>query len=217
MNVGVFGTGVVGRTLATKLVSLGHVVVIGSRSADNPAAKAWAADNGLDAACYGTFADAAAHGELLINATAGSGSLAALEAAGEENLRGKVLIDVSNPLDFAHGMPPSLLVANTDSLGEQIQRAHPDVKVVKGLNTMNIVVQVDPAKVAGSHNVFVCGDDAEAKRQVSELLESFGWPAVDIIDLGGISAARGAEMVLPIWVQLMGVLSTPQFNFKIAH
>ena len=217
MNVGVFGTGVVGRTLATKLVSLGHVVVIGSRSTDNPAAKAWAAENGLDEACYGTFADAAAHGELLINATLGSGSLAALEAAGEENLRGKVLIDVSNPLDFSHGMPPSLLVANTDSLGEQLQRAHPDVKVVKSLNTMNVVVQVDPGRVAGSHNVFVCGDDAEAKKQVGELLESFGWPAADIIDLGDISAARGAEMVLPIWVQLMGVLGTPQFNFKIAH
>ena len=107
MNVGVFGTGVVGRTLATKLVSLGHVVVMGSRSADNAAAKAWAADNGLDSACYGTFADAAAHGELLINATAGSASLAALAAAGEENLRGKVLIDVANPLDFSHGMPPA--------------------------------------------------------------------------------------------------------------
>ncbi len=217
MNVGVFGTGVVGRTLATKLVSLGHVVVIGSRSADNPAARAWAAENDLDAACYGTFADAAGHGELLINATLGSGSLAALEAAGEENLRGKVLIDLSNPLDFSHGMPPSLLVANTDSLGEQLQRAHPDLKVVKSLNTMNTVVQVDPGSVAGSHNVFVCGDDADAKRQVSELLESFGWPAADIIDLGGISAARGCEMVLPIWVQLMGVLGTPQFNFKIAH
>ena len=217
MNVGVFGTGVVGRTLATKLVSLGHVVVMGSRTRDNAAAKEWAADNGLDSACYGTFADAAAHGELLINATAGSASLAALAAAGEENLRGKVLIDVANPLDFSHGMPPSLLVANTDSLGEQIQRAHPNLKVVKTLNTMNAILQTDPGKVAGSHNVFVSGDDADAKAQVSELLQSFGWPAADIIDLGDITSARGAEMLLLIWVQIMGVLGTPQSNFKIAR
>ncbi len=217
MNVGVFGTGVVGRTLATKLVSLGHVVVMGSRTPDNAAAKAWAAENGLDSACYGTFADAAAHGELLINATAGSASLAALATAGEENLRGKVLIDVANPLDFSQGMPPSLLVANTDSLAEQIQRAHPDVKVVKSLNTMNAIVQADPGKVPGSHNVFVSGDDADAKEQVSDLLQSFGWPAADIIDLGDITSARGAEMVLLIWVQIMGLLGTPQFNFKIAH
>jgi predicted dinucleotide-binding enzyme len=217
MNVGVLGTGVVGRTLATKLVSLGHVVVMGSRTSDNAAAQSWATENGLERTSYGTFADAATHGELLINATAGSASLAALEAAGKENLHGKVLIDVANPLDFSQGMPPSLLVANTDSLGEQIQRAHPDVKVVKTLNTMNTILQADPRKVPGSHNVFVSGDDADAKDQVRELLQSFGWPAADIIDLGDITSARGAEMLLLLWVQIMGVLGTAQFNFKIAR
>ena len=163
-----------------------------------------------------TFGEAAAHGEMVVNATAGAVSLEALDMAGEEYLTGKVLVDISNPLDFSEGMPPTLSVSNTDSLGEQIQRRFPEAKVVKTLHTMNAYLMVDPAQLAGGeHTVFVCGDDAEAKEAVSELLRSFGW--TDIIDLGDISTARGTEMLLPIWVRLFGALQKPIFNFKIVR
>lgn len=215
MNIGVFGTGVVGKAHGTRLIGLGHKVMMGSRTHDNQEAVTWAAANG-EAASHGTFAEAAAFGELLINATAGSGSAAALDAAGE-GLAGKVLIDISNALDFSAGMPPTLSVSNSDSLGEQLQRAHPEARVVKSLNTMNCQVQVDPSRVPGSHTVFVAGDDSAAKEQVAELLRSYGWPAQDIVDLGDITGARGAEMILPLWLRLMAALGTPDFNFKVAR
>jgi hypothetical protein len=164
----------------------------------------------------GTFEEAAAHGEMVVNATAGGVSLEALELAGEGNLNGKVVMDVSNPLDFSQGMPPTLAVSNTDSLGEQIQRRFPGAKVVKTLNTMNAYLMVDPAQLAGAdHTVFVSGDDAEAKQAVTELLESFGW--TDVIDLGDITTARGTEMLLPVWLRLFGALQKPVFNFKIVR
>jgi 8-hydroxy-5-deazaflavin:NADPH oxidoreductase len=136
--------------------------------------------------------------------------------AGEDNLNGKILIDVSNPLDFSRGMPPTLWVSNTDSLGERIQRRFPEAKVVKTLHTMNAYVMVDPAQLVGAdHTVFVSGDDAEAKAEVGELLRSFGW--TDIIDLGNITTARGTEMLMPIWLRLFGALQKPVFNFKIVR
>jgi predicted dinucleotide-binding enzyme len=136
----------------------------------------------------GAFGEAAAHGEMVVNATAGAVSLEALEMAGEDNLNDKVLIDISNPLDFSRGMPPTLWVSNTDSLGERIQRRFPEAKVVKTLHTMKAYLMVDPAQLSGAdHTVFVCGDDAEAKAKVTELLRSFGWQ--DIIDLGDITTA----------------------------
>jgi hypothetical protein len=167
-------------------------------------------------ASQGTFADAAAFGELVFNCTAGTVSLEALSAAGEENLGGKVLVDVSNPLDFSKGRPPTLSVCNDDSVGEQIQRAFPEARVVKALNTMNAGVMVDPASIPGEHDVFMCGNDDGAKAQVSELLQSFGWPAERIIDLGDITAARGLEMYLPLWLRLMGAFG-PQFNIKVVR
>ena len=164
----------------------------------------------------GTFAEAAAHGEMVVNATAGAVSLEALELAGEANLNGKVLVDVSNPLDFSRGMPPTLSVSNTDSLGEQIQRRFAEARVVKTLHTMNAYLIVDPAQLAGAdHTVFVGGDDAEAKAAVADLLRSFGW--ADIIDLGDITTARGTEMMLPVWLRLFGALQKPVFNFKIVR
>jgi predicted dinucleotide-binding enzyme len=153
---------------------------------------------------------------MIVNATAGAVSLEALEQAGEDNLSGKVLIDISNPLDFSKGMPPTLSVVNTDSLGEQIQRRFPEAKVVKTLHTMNAYLMVDPAQLAGGdHTVFVSGDDPEAKAAVTDLLRSFGW--TDIIDLGDITTARGTEMVLPVWLRLFGALQKPVFNFKIVR
>jgi predicted dinucleotide-binding enzyme len=226
VRFGILGTGVVGKTIAVRLDGLGHDVIVGTRNPEetlsrtdpdqygNPPFGAWQEEH--PEVRLGTFAEAAAHGERVVNATAGAVSLEALEQAGEDNLNGKILIDIANPLDFSKGMPPTLLVSNTDSLGEQIQRRFPEAKVVKTLHTMNAYVMVDPAQLAATdHTVFVSGDDAEAKARVSELLRSFGWN--DIIDLGDITTARGTEMVLPIWVRLFGVLQKPIYNFKIVR
>jgi len=216
MRIGVLGTGIVGRAIATKLVGLEHEVMMGSRTADNEGAAAWVASAG-DNASQGTFADAAALGELLFNCTAGTASIEALALARAENLAGKTLVDVSNPLDFSQGMPPTLFVCNTDSLAEQIQRAFPEARVVKTLNTINHEVMVDPAKVAGEHDVFVCGNDETAKRDVVALLESFGWPATSIVDLGDITAARGTEAYLLLWLRLRGALDTGYFNIGVVR
>jgi predicted dinucleotide-binding enzyme len=204
MKIGVLGTGVVGQTIASKLKELGHEVMIGSRTADNEKAD-------------GTFADAAAFGEVVFNCTLGEASVEALRAAGPENLSGKTLIDVSNPLDFSQGMPPTLSVSNTDSLSEQIQREFPEAKVVKALNTINADVMVEPGRVPGEHNIFVCGNDDAAKGEARELISSFGWPAESIIDLGDISAARGTEGYLQLWLRLMGAIGTAEFNIKIVR
>jgi 8-hydroxy-5-deazaflavin:NADPH oxidoreductase len=214
MRIGVLGTGMVGAAIGGKLVALGHEVMMGSREAGNEKALAWAESAGAGAS-EGSFADAAGFGELVVNCTAGVHSLEALQAAGSANLAGKVLVDVANPLDFSAGMPPSLTVVNTDSLGEQLQRSFPDMRVVKALNTMNCEVMVDPGRVAGEHDVFLCGDDESAKHEVAELLASFGWPADRIRDLGGIRSARGTEMYLPLWLSLLGVLGTGDFNIAV--
>jgi 8-hydroxy-5-deazaflavin:NADPH oxidoreductase len=213
-NFGVLGTGVVGPTIGSKLVELGHSVMLGARDATNDKATAWAADAG-ELAHHGTFRDAAQFGEVIVNATAGAGSLAALEAAGTENLTGKVLVDISNLLDFSNGFPPFLGVASTDSLAEQIQRAHPDARVVKTLNTVTASVMVDPSRVPGEHNVFVSGEDGDAKATVTDLLVSFGWPASSIVDLGGIATARASEFYILMWVQLYSALGTPDFNIQV--
>jgi hypothetical protein len=214
MRIGVLGTGIVGRTLGSALLSNGHEVRLGSRAAGNEAAVAWAQEIGGPAS-EGTFAEAAGFGELVINATAGAASLDALALAGAEQLAGKVLVDVSNPLDTTHGMPPTLTVCNDDSLAEQIQRAFPDVRVVKTLNTVTAAVMVDPALVPGTHTIFVAGDDAGAKAEVSGLLRELGWPAESILDLGAIAAARGMEMYLPLWLRLWGATGTAVLNVEV--
>jgi predicted dinucleotide-binding enzyme len=189
-------------------------VTMGSRSAGNEKAVEWAAGAGKGAA-EGSFADAAAHGELVFNCTAGTASLEALRAAGAEELRGKVLVDVANPLDSSKGMPPTLSVCNDDSLGEQIQRELPEARVVKALNTVNASVMV--TGIPGT-NLFVCGDDAAAKEQVTALLVDFGWPAGSVLDLGGIESARGMEMYLPLWLGLMmGAVGSPAFNIAVVR
>jgi 8-hydroxy-5-deazaflavin:NADPH oxidoreductase len=197
-RIGVLGTGTVGKTIASKLEEVGHDVKMGTRS-------------------DGTYADAAAFGEIVVNATAGAGSLAALDAAGSENLAGKTLWDVSNPLDFSEGFPPKLTVANDDSLAEQIQRAHPDANVVKALNTVTAALMVEPAQLGEETNLFVCGNEKSAKGDVIQILETFGWLSGDIIDVGDITAARGMEAYLLLWVRLMGALETPTFNIKVVR
>ena len=213
MKIAVLGTGMVGETVGGKLVALGHEVKMGSRSASNEKAAAWVKRGGGKAS-QGTFADAAAFGELLFNCTSGEGSLPALEAAGKANLQGKILVDIANPLDMSKGFPPTLSISNTDSLGERIQRTHPELKVVKTLNTVNTNVMVEPSRVPGEHTMFICGNDAEAKTQVKRILtEWFGWK--HLIDLGDITHARGTEGYLPLWLRLYGALGTPDFNIHV--
>jgi predicted dinucleotide-binding enzyme len=227
MKIAVLGTGMVGRALAAKLADLGHDVVIGTRDVDatlartepdamgNPPYAEWQKDNAQVRLV--ALADAGAHGELIVNATSGQGSQSALEGAGAGNLAGKVILDIANPLDFSQGMPPILSVANTDSLAEQLQAAFPEARVVKALNTMNAYVMVDPDRLSGAHNVFVAGEDEAAKETVKDLLRAFGWTHDAIVDLGGIRAARGTEMFLPLWLSLYGALGTGDFNIGIVR
>ena len=216
MRIGVLGTGMAGRAIGSRLVELGHEIRLGARSAGNPGSLDWLRQAGGSASA-GTFADAASFGERIFNCTAGMHSLDALGAAGAENLAGKLLVDVSNPLDYSGGALPSFAVSNTDSLGEQIQRAFPDARVVKSLNTMNNAVMVNPALVPGEHVVFVCGNDATAKQEAADLLGQFGWPDERILDLGDISAARGTEMYLALWLRLWGAIDATHFNIAIAR
>ncbi len=204
------GTGPVGQALGTRLVEAGHEVTMGSRDPDHPGAREWAGRTG---ARHGDFAAAAAGAEVVVNATAGTGSLAALAAAGD--LRGTVIVDVANPLDGSRGMPPVLSVPPGDSLAEQIQRAHPDARVVKTLNTMNGDVMAHPELVAGEHDVFVAGDDAAAKDVVVGLLGDLGWPAAAVVDLGGLVAARGLESYVLFWVAVRMAAGHNHFNVKI--
>lgn len=215
MRIGVLGTGMVGSTIATKLVELGHEVTMGSRTADNEAAAAWVEAAGAGAS-QGTFADAVARSEVVVNCTSGSASLDAIGSARPEDLVGKVLVDVSNPLDFSQG-PPTLFVFGTDSLAERIQRAFPDARVVKTLNTVNHLVMVDPARVRGEHDVFVCGDDEAAKDEVRGLLRSFGWHDERIVDLGDITGARATEAYLLFWIRLRGTFGTGDLNVRVLH
>ena len=228
MKVAVIGTGSVGQTIASKLISLGHEVLMGTRNVaeklanqekdhyGNPPLAEWLKLN--QQIKLATFSDAAAFGELVINATKGSDSVSALKMAGSDNLSGKILIDIANPLDFSKGMPPSLIpeLSNTNSLGEEIQKIFSKTLVVKTLNTMWAGLMVNPSLVNhGDHSNFICGNDMEAKMKVKSLLNEFGWKNENILDLGEISSARGTEAVLPIWLRIMGTKQSVAFNFKI--
>lgn len=194
MKIAVFGTGTVGDTIGSKLIELGHSVMMGSRTRDNEKAKAFT-DKHNGKALAGTFEESAAFGEIIFNCTAGSGSLEALKSAGKKNLDSKIIVDIANPLDFSKGMPPSLSIVNTNSLGEEIQKTFPQAKVVKTLNTMWCGLMVNPGMInCGDHHVFMSGNDASAKEEVRNILKSFGWNEKNILDLGDITAARGTEM-----------------------
>lgn len=211
MKMGILGSGTVAQTIGTKLLEKGHEVMLGTRELNK--LNDWLSKVGKQAS-VGTFAETAAFAEMIFNCTAGTGSIEALSAAGGRNLIGKILVDISNPLDFSKGMPPTLTICNDDSLAEEIQRTFPDAKVVKTLNTMTAAVMVNPGILSEESAVFVSGNDADAKASVTELLKNdFGWKSV--IDLGDISTARGTEMVLALWIRLMGALQTPLFNYKI--
>jgi predicted dinucleotide-binding enzyme len=218
MKIAVLGTGSVGQALAGRLLELGHDVVVGTRDPETTRARTESFGGWLHAhpgVSLTTFAEAAADAELVVNATSGPGALPALEAAGADPLAGKVVIDISNPQDFSAGFPPTLFVNDTDTLAEQIQRAFPQARVVKTLNTLTAALMVNPADLGADSSVFLSGNDEAAKATVAELLKSFGH--TDVIDLGDITTARGTEMLLPVWLRLMGALGTATFNFKIVR
>jgi predicted dinucleotide-binding enzyme len=210
MKIGVLGTGAAGQTVAAKFVQMGHDVMMGARAADNEKVTGFAKRTGGKA---GTFSNAASHGEFVFNCTRGDTSLGMLSMLAQE-LDGKILIDVANPLDFSQGFPPHLTVSNTDSLAEQIQRALPKTFVVKSLNTVNAAVMIEPSRVPGAHTVFVSGNEQQAKGRVMDFLRSLGWQS--IIDLGDITSARAAEQLLPLWVRLYSALgNTADFNIAV--
>lgn len=227
MNIGVLGSGIVAKTIAGKLASLGHSVKLGTRDpkatlardekdmAGGPPIRVWLETQ--PKVSLVTFAEAAAHGEIIVNALSGGGALPALGLAGANNLAGKIMIDISNPLDFSKGFPPSLSVCNTDSLGEQIQREFPKTKVVKTLNTVNAFLMVDPKLLAGGdHTMLLCGNDAEAKKEVTRILtEWFGWK--DVVDVGDITNARGTEMWVVLWSRIYNATKNPMFGMKLVR
>ncbi|MCB0871771.1 MAG: NAD(P)-binding domain-containing protein [Thermoleophilia bacterium] len=225
MKIAILGTGVVGMTLADGITRLGHDVVIGTRDVaaararreptplGGPGFGAWAAEHPeVDVA---TMAEAAVDADLVINATSGEASIAALDAVGEDGLDGRVVIDAANPLDFSRGMPPTLSVVNDDSLGERLQRRFPSARIVKSLNTVAAAVMIDPGSLGEVHTMFVCGNDDEAKRATEALLRELGWS--DVVDLGDITAARGMEMYLPLWLRMWGALGTHEFSIRVVR
>lgn len=217
MKIAILGTGSVGATIGSRLVDLGHQVMMGSRTANNEKALAFVSKHqGINAAA-GTFSEAATYGEVIFNCTKGEYSLDAIALAGK-GINGKVLIDVSNPLDFSNGMPPHLIpsLANTNSLGEEIQKRFPETKVVKTFNTMWCGIMVDPKMVGGGNHInYVCGNDASAKNTTINILKQFGWKDECLLDLGDITNARGTEATLLIWLRVYGATKTGAFNFNI--
>ena len=212
MKIAVLGTGSAGRTVAAGLARLGHEVVIGTRDPVATRERAdWDSDLPLEE--YAVVADGA---DIVVNATNGQASLAVFDAIGGQQLSGKVVLDLANALDFSGGFPPRMAVDDTDSLAEQIQRAFPQARVVKALNTVTAGVMVDPGKVGdGETTVFAASDDAEARAVVVALLEQLGWR--DVVEFEELAAARGLEMWLPLWVRLMARLGTADFNLKVVR
>jgi predicted dinucleotide-binding enzyme len=225
MNITILGTGVVGRTHAKKLVELGHIVYMGTQdpiktmkqdkqdAMGNPPFPIWHKEN--QAVQLQTFSEAASKGDIIFEALHGEIAVEVLKSL-EKELDGKILVDISNPLDFSKGFPPTLFVENTDSLGERIQNALPKTKIVKTFNTLTAALQVEPNLLAGAdHNLFISGNDIDAKKKVMEIQKSYGWK--NIIDLGDITTSRGTEMLMPFWLRLMSALKTPMFNYKIVQ
>jgi 8-hydroxy-5-deazaflavin:NADPH oxidoreductase len=223
MKIGLIGSGIVAQTLGAKLVELGHDVVVGTRDPEKldekknltGSLREWLARTGGKGKVV-TFREAAAHGDLLVNATSGAISVEALKMAGAGDVGGKVLIDTANVLDFSKGMPPRVGASQDSCLAEQIQAAFPNLKVVKTLNTIGAHVMVDPKALAGgAHTIFLSGNDGSAKGKVGELLRSFGW--TDILDLGDLSTARGPEMYMAMWLRLWGATGTGTLNIKVVR
>jgi len=218
MNIGVLGTGGVGATIATALTNKGHSVKMGSRSSNNEKAAAWI-EKSNGKGTQGNFDEAAAFGEIVFLCLNGEHALDAVRTIQPKSVEGKIVIDLTNPLDFSKGMPPRLVegLNNSTSLGEEIQAHLKDAKIVKTLNTITANLMVNANAVNnGDHNLFICGNDADAKTKVKQLLSSeFGWKSENILDLGNIQSARMVEAYVPFWVTIMQAVGTPMFNVKI--
>jgi predicted dinucleotide-binding enzyme len=223
MKIGIIGSAVVAQTLGAKLIEMGHDVVVGTRDPKKlddkkkmaGSLREWLGQVGNKGRVV-SFPEAAAHGDLLINATSGEVSVDALKLAEGDKVGSKVLIDVSNALDFSKGMPPRSLASQDNCVAEQIQAAFPNLRVVKSLNTVNAQVMINPrALKGGDHTVFVSGNDKSAKAAVGELLTAFGW--TDILDLGDLSSARGPEMYMAMWLRLWGATGTGAVNVKVVR
>ena len=211
-RVGVLGSGEVGRRLAAGFLSRGHDVMIGSRDPDKPELREWLAADGAGIEA-GTFAQTAAHGELLVLAVLGDAAEKAIADAGPDNFSGKVVIDAMNPLDFSAGFPPKLSITGEDSLGERVQRALPDAKVVKAFNTIGNPYFVDPSFTEGQPTMLIAGNDEDAKRTVGDVLADFGWP--DPVDIGGIEGSRELEAICIAWVKIGGARGAWDHGFKL--
>ena len=211
-RVGVLGSGEVGRRLAAGFASRGHDVMIGSRDPRKPELREWLSGEGAGIEA-GTFAEAATHGELLVLAVLGNAAEEAIADAGPENFSGKVVIDTMNPLDFSAGFPPELSIAGADSLGERVQRALPDAKVVKAFNIIGNPYFVDPTFGEGKPTMLIAGDDEDAKRTVADVLADFGWP--DPVDIGGIAGSRELEAICIAWVKIGGTRGAWDHGFKL--
>lgn len=213
MKYGVLGTGDVAKTIATKLIELGHEVMMGSRTANNEKAVAWASENGDKAKC-GTFADAAVFGERVFNCVQGIHAIEALTAAGIGNLKGKILIDQSNPYIYKDGhITLKAEYTGATCLGEEVQKLLPDTKVVKTLNYLGSTMMTRPGELSEPVTGFYCGNDAEAKEAVNEVLHDFGW--TETFDMGDISMSRYTEMLGAFWVPVFGQLGHMQWGFKL--
>ena len=228
MKITILGTGNVGQSFATKFVELGHEVMLGTRDVDNTLARKakdnygslpfgeWHSQN--KKVQLGTFEDAAAFGDIILNALQGAITIPTLKDINSVSFEGKIFIDISNPLDFSKGFPPTLSegLNNDNSLGEEIQRTLPNTKVVKTLNTMYAGLMIDPRALGEDSSVFVSGNDADAKTTVKGILASFGWKESEILDLGDITTARGTEGILPLWLRIFGSTKNGFFNLKVA-
>jgi hypothetical protein len=211
MKIGVLGSGDVGQVLGAGFIKYGHEVKMGTRDPMQEKVKNWVAKNGTKASA-GSFAGAAQFGELLVLATHGVATENAIKLAGVKNFSGKVVIETTNPLDFSKGVPPTLSVGFTDSLGEQIQRLIPEAKVVKAFSIVGNAHMVNPQFPGGPPDMFICGNDASAKVKVTEILKVFGWP---VIDLGGIEMSRYLEPLAMVWIMYGFNTNTWNHAFKL--
>jgi 8-hydroxy-5-deazaflavin:NADPH oxidoreductase len=216
MRIGIIGSGNVGRTIADGALGAGHEVRLGARTPGKPEVREWL-EGAADGATVGTIGEAAEFGELLVNATDGDGSLDALQAAGAENLAGKTLLDIANAGSFDEEHNFVLTYANDDSLAEEIQRAFPDLKVVKALNTMHRLLMTNPGALPAPTTALVCGNDEQAKAEVLGLLRDLGWKPENVIDLGDLTAARATEMFVSLWVRLNSALDRQLFGVAVVR
>lgn len=213
MKIGILGTGDVGQALGTGFATLGHDVKIGSRDPNQEKITAWVNKAGAKASA-GTFAEAAAFGELAVLCTIWTGAENAIRLAGPDHLAGKVVIDTTNPLDFSSGIPPKLAVGHTDSAGEQVQRWLPHSRVVKAFNIVGSPHMIKPEFPGGPPDMFICGDDDPAKATVTDLLKTFGW---SVIDIGGIECARYLEPLAMVWIRHFFRVNSVNHAFKLLH